>query len=113
MPFLQAIGERANEQFSRKNLGQFTWQSGDSLREVAEKLDIVTSDAEGDYLDSWPMSIQKGVLATLEYALTSEPKIPVTISWAPDYDFNASIWDAHGTDKSERAITIIMRSPYP
>ena len=59
------------------------------------------------------MSIQKGVLATLEYAMTREPKIPVTISWAPDYDFSVSIWDAHSTEKSARAITIMMRSPYP
>lgn len=113
MPLLQEMSERANELFSRKNIGSLTWPGGQRLSQTASELGIAVSSDEVEFLDKWPATLQRCVLAAIEEALNSEPRVPIQICWTPDYDFNVSIWDAHGTQKSTRAMTIVMRSPYP
>ena len=113
MPLLQAIGERANSIFSRENIQSVSFPQGRRLSDVARVLGIATSDAESRFLDTWPSSLQQCILSVLRDALDQKPPTPVTMCWVPDYDYSVSVWDAHATKGSARAITMILKSPYP
>lgn len=113
MPLLQAMTERANHTFSRKNIAAVSWPAGAKLPEVAEKLGIAETEKEVAFLEKWPSSIQAAITAVFEDAVSHDPPIPVQIVWIPDYDYAMSVWDAHAVKGSTRAITMEIRSPYP
>jgi hypothetical protein len=113
MPLLQAMSERANLLFARENIGAVTWPGGVQFSEIARKLGIAKTDAEEEFLNAWPTSLQRCIIGVFETALASEPRTSVTTCWVPDYDFSVSVWDAHATPGSARAITMVLRSPYP
>lgn len=113
MPLLQAMSERANHLFSRENIGAVSWPGGHQLVDIAEKLGVATTDAEKQYLEAWPTSLQRCIIGVLESATESRARVPVTMCWAPDYDYSVQVWDAHATANSARAITMVLRGPYP
>ena len=115
MPFLQAMAERANDQFNRENIGRVDpGRLGEtSLGALATALGIARNKTERDYLDSWPLALQAAVRAVLQSAVQRQPRVPVTITWTPAYDYEVDFWESKSVKNSIGAITIIMRSPYP
>jgi hypothetical protein len=116
MPAMQLLCERANALFNRENVDKVSLESvapGTSLKVAAERLGILGSKPEGTYLDSWPAGLQEAVVGAVRSAITRRQRLPVTFSWAPAYDYEVQIWEAHGAKGSRAAMTILLRSPYP
>ena len=115
MPFLQAMAERANELFSRENISKVNPAplAEPSLGALASGLGIARNETERDYLDDWPQALQAAVRAVLQSAVERRPPVPVTISWAPAYDYEVDVWESRSVKNSIGAITLLLRSPYP
>lgn len=115
MPFLQAMAERANELFNRENISKVDRGrlKETSLGALASDLGIARNKTEIDYLDAWPQSLQAALRAVLQSAVERRPPVPVTIAWAPGYDYEMDVWESKSVKKSIGAITILLRSPYP
>ncbi|HEY5106093.1 MAG TPA: hypothetical protein VII73_04875 [Caulobacteraceae bacterium] len=59
------------------------------------------------YLDKLPGSFNEAIRGVIYHALSSHPPKPITLAWAPAYDFEMSVWE------SPCGITIHYRSRYP
>ena len=115
MPLLQKMAERANRVFNREHIGSITIESfdGKSFATLAGELGIAPEASEQQYLKSWPPSIQEAIKAAVKSALQRSPRIPVTVSWAPGYDFELMISESRNIGDSVGGITIFLRSRYP
>ena len=65
----------------------------------------------GFALDSLPSGIHEAVRAVLRDAVTRE--MPVTIAWAPGYDYKLNLWDVSSTDDTLGGITMLVETRYP
>src|SRR5690242_6846858 len=116
MPIMQGIIERLNVLLNRKNLEHLDADlvaPGQSLAAAARAVGAVTAAYEQAFIESWPSSLQEVIRAALYSAATRKPRIPVTFSWTPGYDFEVSVWEAPGTRRTIGGITIQVRSRYP
>lgn len=123
MPPWQVMSERANLMMSRDNILELAkdvqererviLDPNTTLSSAARMVGIAQSDDEENYLSRWPAGIQRALIAALHSAVTRQPPLPVTISWAPGYDFEIQIWEAAGTPTSRGGMTILLRSRYP
>lgn len=113
MPLLQAMSERANARFTRAAVQQLHsgLVSGDSLAAVVQSLEIATNDAELAYLMAWPSTLRE-VMRTVLVSAVSESQ-PLTVSWAPGYDYRINLWEAADTDVSPGGLTMLLQSRYP
>lgn len=125
MPMFQAMSERANARFNRERIHEVdaahlgfdaarnVVAGGVTLAALATKLDIAITEAEKKHLETWPPALQEALRAALLSALNRTPRLPVTISWAPGYDYELQIWEARSAGTSRAAMTILLRSRYP
>jgi hypothetical protein len=115
MPALQLMAERANATFNRSNVGRIapTVFDNRSFGEIATDLGIAKTSIEREYLDMWPASLQEGIKAIIRSAIVRENPLPVTICWAPGYDFEMLVAESKSIPGSLGGITIFLRSRYP
>ena len=116
MPTMQGMVERANVLLNRENIGKIDaglLAAGASLSAGASGVGIAVSEREVTYLASWPEGQREALRAALHSAVSRSPRLPVTLAWAPGYDYEVRIWEAAGTKESLGAMTIFLRSPYP
>jgi hypothetical protein len=114
MPLLQLMAERANEAFGRERIEKLTVETFDrSFARIAADLGIARSEAEQRYLESWPASLQEAFKAVVRSAVTRSPRVPITVCWAPGYDFELMVAESRQVGQSIGAITIFLRSRYP
>lgn len=116
MPAMQAMTERANVLFNRENIDKIDPQllaPGVDLPTAARELGIAATEAEVAFLSTWPAGLQEALRATLYSALTTAPRLPVTLAWAPGYDYEMNLFQAAGTAQSIGGTTVTLRSRYP
>jgi hypothetical protein len=116
MPFFQLLAERTNAAFNRENIGNINPQAvaaADSLGEIAGRLGIAKTATEREFLNTWPPAIQEALKAAVRSALSRNPRLPVTIAWAPGYDFELMVSEARTVSGSIGGITLFVRSRYP
>jgi len=65
----------------------------------------------GFALDSLPSGIHEAIRAVLRDAVQRE--MPVTIAWAPGYDYKLNLWDVSSTDDTRGGVTILVETRYP
>src|SRR5579862_1850184 len=65
----------------------------------------------GFALDSLPSGIHEAIRAILRDAVSRE--MPVTIAWAPGYDYKLNVWDVSSTDDTLGGITLLVETRYP
>jgi hypothetical protein len=65
----------------------------------------------GFALDSLPTGIHEAIRAVLHDAVSRE--MPVTIAWAPGYDYKLNLWDVSSTDDTLGGITMLVETRYP
>ena len=65
----------------------------------------------GFALDSLPSGIHEAIRAILRDAVNRE--MPVTIAWAPGYDYKLNVWDVSSTDDTLGGITLLVETRYP
>ena len=119
MPFMQAMAERANAALSSQRIARLSAArrtklgTTGPLDQFLQDLGIVQSGPELAYLQSWPEGLKDILRAAIRSAINRTPPLPVTLSWAPGYDYELNIWEAPGTAASPGGMTILMRSRYP
>ena len=116
MPLLQLMTERLNSVFGRDAISKFDvglLAADHSIVKVFTDLNIARTSEEREFLERWPATMQQAIVAVLRTARLQSPPTPVTMSWAPGYDYEATIWHARATATSAAAITILVRSRYP
>jgi len=114
MPHMQAMVERANERFNRKNIGGVNpglLAAGTALVDAARALEIATSTAEEQVLGSLPAGQQEALRATLLSAV--QRGLPVQFAWAAGYDYEMTFWEAAGSSESLGGTTVLLRTRYP
>ena len=65
----------------------------------------------GFALDALPTGIHEAIRACLKDAVQRE--MPVTIAWAPGYDYRLSLWDVSSTDQTQGGVTMLVETRYP
>ena len=119
MPWMQAMVDRGNSMFSRKNVGRVSLRKLEALgREAtfadhAVALKIAESPPEQRFLAGWPAGQLAAVSGAIRSCLTREPRMPITFAWAPGYEYEVTIWESAGIKGSEGGMTILFRSRYP
>lgn len=117
MPYLQAMAERVNWALgNRENITAVKaahFRQGQDLVDAAKALGIAVSQEEIDTFAAWPLGMREAVRAAIYASLTRDQRVPITFAWAPGYDYELSIWEAAGSEKSLGGMTILMKSRYP
>ena len=115
MPKIVRIAEWANVIFNRENIYSLNPEAlapGKTLIEAMETLGLSLTSDEMEYVSSVPAAQQEAILAALHSAVNRERRLPVTMAWAPGYDFELTVWEAAGTDDHAGAMTVLLRSPH-
>ena len=113
MPSMQAMVERSNSKFNREHIGEFNadWLGpGVPLAEGAQSAGIAVAEEEVQYLQALPAGHQAVIKAALYSAVTRG--LPVTLAWAPAFDFSVAVWEVAGTAQSMGGMTLFIRGPY-
>ncbi|MFN3590791.1 MAG: hypothetical protein ACK4TG_01220 [Thermaurantiacus sp.] len=121
MPAFQTLVEHLNKAFSRDGL-QNTRKMRDAfapgtgldgfyavMRDAPEEL----VDHVRDFLRGAPPVMVEATRAAIHAALSGEHPTPVTLLWAPGYDFEMHLWQAPDTGMTRGGVSILFKSRYP
>jgi hypothetical protein len=110
MPAFQAMFAQLNQFLTQERVQELDpdlYREGrslaDALPERAQELTFA--------LNALPQGIHEAIRAVLRSA--ARRNMPVTLAWAPAYDFKLSVWDVSSTDETHGGITIFLESRYP
>ncbi len=114
MPHLEAVIGRGNRLLSRENIGELRsieYPTTEPIPdEIFGKLGIGTPE-ELESLKRWPEGTLVVLGAALYSAIKREPQpVPVTLAWAPAYDYEITVSEARGVTGT--TMTILLRGPY-
>jgi hypothetical protein len=125
MPGLQTILSKLNSAFSEDGIERMVAQrdrfaQGQSLfTGVVVGTGMRLHDQWKAYLDRIPKSIQEAIRATIYQALSPDAPTQITFAWAPNYDYELTIWYAPNVRATQEGlatkggITILLKSTYP
>lgn len=65
------------------------------------------------YLQAMPSAVKEVIRATIYQALTSDPAVPVIVTFQPAYYFNVSVSQLPATTVREGVITLALEGPLP
>ena len=85
---------------------------GKTLIEATKTLGLSLTSDEIEYVSSVPAAQQEAIRGALHSAVSRERRLPVTMAWAPGYDFELTVWEAAATADHAGAMTVLLRSPY-
>jgi hypothetical protein len=83
-----------------------------SLVALLRELDVIERDEEEAFVAQMPPSMQAAAMAIIRANVEGERK-QMTVSWAPGYDWELTIWETKSTRASDGGITIQIKSRYP
>ncbi len=84
-----------------------------TLTEVLSRLTVTRTEDEVAFAETIPQSIQAALVAVLRANLLSDTRKQMTISWAPSYDWEMTVWESNSNELSAGGITVQLRSRYP
>jgi hypothetical protein len=119
MPWMQVMVDRGNAMFSRRSINRVSLRKLEALgrdatfADHAVALKIAESKPEQQFLAGWPAGQLAAVSAAIRSCLRREPRMPITLAWAPGYEYEVTIWESAGIKGSEGGMTILFRSRYP
>ena len=119
MPLMEAMIQRANAMFSRRNINRVPYRKlrdlppGATFAQGAVALKIAETPQEQAYLNGWPHSMMMAVTMIIRSALSREGRLPITFAWAPGYDYELTVWESRAVRGSSAGITILFKSRYP
>ena len=65
------------------------------------------------YLKEMPLGIRTGLRAIIHHALSTDPPTPLTVAWAPGYDYEMTVWQSADSDLTRGGVTVLLKSRYP
>ena len=121
MPEYQTLLGKLNRLFSRPDVIETRerrelFAPGKRLRDAAQGLGVMPSGASANwlaFLDLIPESLHEAIRAIVYSALSAKDPVEVTLSWAPGYDYELTVWQAPDTASTRGGITLLIRTRYP
>ena len=119
MPGLQTVLGKLNTAFGREGIKEMAehrekFAPGQPLAAglvVTRKMAVYEFYAA--YINALPPSMQESMRAIIYQALGTKPPTQITFSWAPNYDYELTVWHAPDTRSTKGGITILLKSRYP
>jgi hypothetical protein len=111
MPALQTLFTQLNASFGPDSIRVLDIDMFDQERTLASMVSEEYQAVAADALDAIPSSIHDAIRAVLRSAVSRQ--MPVTLAWAPGYDFRLSVWDVADTDQTQGGITVFLETRYP
>ncbi len=112
MPAAQVALAKLNQKLGPgqiENLDADLFAEGKQLSDALPDAD--TKKKVAFALDALPYGVHDAIRSVLRSAV--KRRMPVTLSWAPGYDFKVTIWDVASTDETEGGITVLIETRYP
>jgi hypothetical protein len=120
MPMFETYMTELNTQLSRSQVTSFAATNADRFApgrpldfEFLMGPDNPLAAKWKAYIGQAPSSFMEALRSVLHHAVSAQPPIPVTIAWAPGYDFELNIWQAADTAETRGGITVLIKSRYP
>jgi hypothetical protein len=117
MPQFQAMVERANEAFNRKNFGGLdadAFAAGKNLPDAMRSLGIAENPQQEAYLDSIPAAVTEAIRGAIDMARNHrDGALPVQVVWMPYQGYRVTITSVEGTATSIGGVSIILETPIP
>lgn len=113
MPMFQEIIRHLNRQFDQDHIQAFAklaheFAPGRKLNvDLLRFRDAALARRFQAYLDSLPDALQEMLRCVINHALSAQPPIPVSFSWAPAYDYEMTVW------APECGILVQFKGPNP
>lgn len=111
MPAYQLMLAELNQLLTRDKIGDI---DPDLFREgqlLADTLPEHAREEMGFTLNALPDALHEAIRAVLRNAI--QRRMPVTLAWAPAYDFKLSVWDVSSTENTPGGITVFLECRYP
>ncbi len=84
-----------------------------TLGQLARALSVAKNQFHQDFIDSIPEGMRQCLTALIRHDLSRNPRLPITWSWAPGYDYELTVWECPGTSVSPGGITVLLKTRYP
>lgn len=89
------------------------FEPGKPLREGLESMGVVTQDRQLTALHEWPRAFSAAFRGAIHEFLANGSDGPITIAWAPGYDYELTVWESTGVQDSAGGLTILVKTRYP
>lgn len=73
---------------------------------------ICANNDELQVLKGWPDGTKDVLRAVIRSAVHRERRVPLSLSWAPGYDFEVTVWESRGAGEFPGGLTVLIRTPY-
>jgi hypothetical protein len=113
---MEGILPRLNRLLTQDAIGELPASLLDGAPTLVELLRAVGAferDGEADFVAQIPQSMQEAFIAILGSNLQRDVRKQMTVSWAPGYDWELTIWETSATGASPGGITMQIKSRYP
>ena len=89
------------------------FEPGKPLRDGLREMGVVKQDRQMAALRDWPPAFSASFRAAIHAFLSSGSEGPITVAWAPGYDYELNVWQSTGAKDSPGGLTILARTRYP
>lgn len=119
MPGLQTVLGKLNTAFGREGIRKMAesrekFAPGQPLAAgLVVTREMAVFEFYAAYINALPTSMQEGLRAIIYQALGTTPPTQITFSWAPNYDYELTVWHAPDTKNTKGGITVLLKSRYP
>lgn len=110
MPVFQVLFSELNARMRKEMIGDIDPELFAEGRRLSETLPEEAS-ALGFALDALPSGIHEAVRAVIRDAIGRQ--MPVTVAWAPGYDYKLTLWDVADAPDTNGGITLLVETRYP
>jgi hypothetical protein len=112
---MEAVIARGNARLSRERIGELRGAVSSLVEGSSDDVFARYALAAPEDLEVlrrfWPEGVRAVFRAALYSAIERQPEpIPVTVAWAPAYDYDITVSEARGTTGT--TMTILRRGPY-
>ena len=119
MPGLQTVLGKLNTAFGREGIKKMAenrekFAPGQPLAAgIVVTREMAVFDFDATFINAMPTSMQEAIRAIIYQALGTTPPTQITFSWAPNYDYELTVWHAPDTRSTKGGITVLLKSRYP
>lgn len=119
MPGLQTVLGKLNTAFGREGIKKMAenrekFAPGQPLAAgIVVTREMAVFDFYATFINAMPTSMQEAIRAIIYQALGTTPPTQITFSWAPNYDYELTVWHAPDTRNTKGGITVLLKSRYP
>lgn len=119
MPMLETAAFNLNAAFAPTKINATAADAGAFAPGMPLRADFVYPAGSAEYgelttyLGLMPAAVKESIRATIYFALTRNPAVPVTFTWRPGYYFSVAVAQLPATKVRQGAINLAIEGPLP